>query len=84
MTTRQDDARQGETMVPEAFMQGVWARVAQLAEAAERRRRTGLLMGMVTVALGAGFATIEAPAHADQPRYGLVDVAALSPSTLLR
>lgn len=67
----------------DGFMDGVWLRAGQLAEAAEARRRLALFAAVFVTGLGAGFWTIQEPAEPLAPDYQLVEGADLSPAALL-
>lgn len=65
------------------FMDGVWLRAGQMAEAVEVRRRLALFAAVFVTGLGAGFATTQSPAQAEEPAYQLVAGEDLSPASLL-
>ena len=58
--------------VPDDFMEGVWLRAGQMAEAVDARRRLALFAVVFVTGLGAGFMTIQQPAQAEEPVYQLV------------
>jgi|TARA_R100000501_G_scaffold18540_1_gene40539 hypothetical protein len=69
--------------VPDGFMDGVWLRAGEMAEAANARRRVALFAAIFVAGLGGGFGTIQTPAQAEPTSYDLFAGADLSPAVLL-
>ncbi len=65
------------------FMDGVWLRAGQMAEAADAKRRLALFAAVFVTGLGAGFVTIQPPVQTQEPVYQLIVGEDLSPASLL-
>lgn len=69
--------------LPDGFMDGVWLRAGEMAEAANARRRVALFAAIFVAGLGGGFGTIQTPAPAGPQSHLLFAGADLSPAVLL-
>jgi hypothetical protein len=70
--------------LPDGFMDGVWVRAGQLAEAADARQRLALFAIIFVVGWGAGFGTIQVPAGlAESTAHETFAGTNLSPAALL-
>ncbi|NIJ62534.1 hypothetical protein FHS69_002224 [Erythrobacter flavus] len=65
------------------FMEGVWERVGELTARRDRTMRSFLFAGLLTIGLGAGALTVQAPGYSEDTRYTLLDQTRLSPADLL-
>ncbi|MCP1471886.1 hypothetical protein J3E64_003599 [Sphingobium sp. OAS761] len=87
--SRLNDALQslGDTqadVVPEGFMNSVWSRAGEMAEAANARRRLALFAVIFAAGMGGGIGTIQTPpVKAETTSYQLFAGADLSPAVLL-
>ncbi|RKF22647.1 hypothetical protein D6851_05380 [Altericroceibacterium spongiae] len=70
-------------VVPEGFMDSVWSRAGEMAEAANARRRLALFAVIFAAGMGGGIGTIQTPAKAEPTSHELFAGADLSPAVLL-
>ncbi|ETI60523.1 hypothetical protein C100_18785 [Sphingobium sp. C100] len=70
-------------VVPEGFMDSVWSRAGEMAEAANARYRLALFAVIFAAGMGGGIGTIQTPVRAETTSYQLFAGADLSPAVLL-
>lgn len=86
--TRLDEAlrqlgRRPPGPVPDGFMDGVWLRAGEMAEAANARRRLALFAVIFIAGLSGGIGAVGALAQAEPPFDQTFTGANLSPAVLL-
>ncbi|MEO1968504.1 MAG: hypothetical protein ABGW87_07310 [Sphingomonadaceae bacterium] len=74
---------EGNAVLPDGFMDGVWLLAGRLEEVKQRRNRSVFFLAMAMIGLGAGFGVTQAPAKAQTAGYQLVEGTDLSPAALL-